>query len=229
MQHRHNLSGSIDEFQGPTIPEQPQNVHTVVERAATVPQHPYYVTDSSNPGIATMNTASIPHVYQIPHQHAERPQLDIPYLAAGLNASVQSSPSTFLATSVRSPTIPEGFYTHQAAQAVTYSLQNASHPDQNQPMVQCHQPIPQAMSQPPQVLPRTESTTPTAPEQYPQPSPHHEPESWYQFQATVEVVAIGQLPTLGTGVYDLYDGPKIEFEDPSTGMSLPSSNRTESY
>ncbi|KFA62337.1 hypothetical protein S40285_06378 [Stachybotrys chlorohalonatus IBT 40285] len=230
MQHRHSLSSNPHEFHGSTISEQPQHVH-MVQRATTVPHHPYYVTDSSNPGIATMNTSSIPQVYQVPRQQAERQQLDIPYSAPGLNTSLQSSPSTFSAASVRSPSMTDGFYTHQAAQAATYSLQNASRPENAQPMVQYHQPLPQVMAQhqpqPPHVMPRSgHSTAPASSEQYGHPSPHHEADSWYQFQPPVEVVTIGQLPAFGSGLYGLYDGPKIEFEDPS--MPLPSSTRIES-
>jgi hypothetical protein len=36
----------------------------------------------------------------------------------------------------------------------------------------------------------------------------------------VEVATIGQLPVFGSGVFDLYGGPKIEFDDPS--MQMPS-------
>ncbi|KAJ3472556.1 hypothetical protein NLG97_g10895 [Lecanicillium saksenae] len=53
------------------------------------------------------------------------------------------------------------------------------------------------------------------------PSPQTETDQWYQYQAPVEVATIGQLPAYGSGIYDLYGGPKIEFDDPS--MQLPSS------
>ncbi|KAG6010868.1 hypothetical protein E4U21_002536 [Claviceps maximensis] len=43
----------------------------------------------------------------------------------------------------------------------------------------------------------------------------------YQYQPSVEVTTIGQIPAFGTGVYDMYSGQKIEFDDVS--MHLPGS------
>ncbi|KAG5951602.1 hypothetical protein E4U53_002706 [Claviceps sorghi] len=43
----------------------------------------------------------------------------------------------------------------------------------------------------------------------------------YQYQPSVADVTIGQIPAFGTGVYDIYSGHKIEFDDAS--MQLPSS------
>ncbi|CAK7224919.1 hypothetical protein SCUCBS95973_005682 [Sporothrix curviconia] len=126
----------------------------ILHRAASMPQHPYYVTDHNNPGVATMNTNSPmaaaasyqqqqqhpqqqhpqqqhpqqqhPHHHQIPRQSVERIAVEIPYSATpGLTASIQSSPSSFSASG-RSPSTQDGFYTHQAPQAATYALHTAS-------------------------------------------------------------------------------------------------------
>ncbi|KAG5995440.1 hypothetical protein E4U52_008329 [Claviceps spartinae] len=48
---------------------------------------------------------------------------------------------------------------------------------------------------------------------------HHSPAptnfgDWgYQYQPPVEVTTIGQIPAYGTGVYDMYPGPKLEYDD----------------
>jgi hypothetical protein len=227
MQQRHNMANSVHEFHPAAMAEQPQTIH-VGQRA-----NPCYVTDSSNPGIATMNTNTLQHVFhnQIPRTHVQRPHLEIPYSAPGLNASIQSSPSAFSAASGRSPTLPDGFYSHQAVQAASYNLQaTAASPDHAQPMMQYHQMATAATQQQHahHVVPRSSpavTAMPTA--NYAQASPHQEAQNtpWYQYQSPIEVVTIGQLPAFGTGMYDLFDGPKIEFEDPT--MPLPSSNRIE--
>jgi hypothetical protein len=51
--------------------------------------------------------------------------------------------------------------------------------------------------------------------------PQPENEWGYQYQPPVEVATIGQIPAFGSAVYDMYSGPKLEFDDPT--MQLPSS------
>ncbi|KAK2042855.1 hypothetical protein LZ31DRAFT_469525 [Colletotrichum somersetense] len=186
--HRHSLSGGPHEFHGQSVHEQ-QHPAVMLQRTASMPQPPYFVTEQGNPGVATMNT----NMYaQVPRQQQQ--QVDIPYSAPGMNQSIQSSPSSFSAASGRSPSSQEGFYTHQPTQAATYALHHASPPPPQQHVSQYTSPTPQAQ-----------------PEEYWNSVP---------YQAPVEVATIGQLPTYGSGVYDPWGGPKIEFEDPS--MQLPS-------
>jgi hypothetical protein len=134
---------------------------------------------------------------------------------------MQSSPSAFSASSVRSPSTQDGYYTHQTPQAATYALHSASRPDEHQQLAQYHQSLPSSMGQAQQQMSQAEpspAVTPT--ERYAQHSPQNEPNSWYQYQAP-EVVTIGSLPAFGTMSYDIYGGPKLDFEDPS--MPLPNS------
>ena len=160
----------------------------------------YYVVEEGNPGIATMNTNVQAF---IPRQQTERPTIEIPYGSAGLATPIHSSPS-FSPTSSQGSLLPEGLYTHQGPQAATYALQSAA-VEQPRSMVQyaCPQPSP----------------TNNGTQQYP--TPEAESEAWLQYQTPVEVATIGHLPAYGSGVFDLYGGPKLEFEDPS--MQLPSS------
>jgi hypothetical protein len=175
--HRHSLSsganGNAAEYQGlPSIPppmhphdqvaqqqqqqqqqqhvqqQQQQQQQQMVQRTPSISQHPYYVTEQNNPGVATMNTSPHPsqgpmapqYHHQVPRQGVERLPLEIPYNtgAGPLTASLQSSPSTFsAASSARSPNTQDGFYTHvpppTAAQAGTYALHAASPVDQQGP------------------------------------------------------------------------------------------------
>ncbi|KEZ43851.1 C2H2 finger domain-containing protein [Scedosporium apiospermum] len=232
--HRHTVSGGPHEYHGQPVPPQHPGVQ-MIHRTASMPQT-YYVTEQSNPGVATMNTNPMPQQYQIPRQPIERLPLEIPYSAPGLTSSIQSSPSSFSAASGRSPSNQEGFYTHQPTQAATYALHAASPVEQqqtHQSMVSYPSPIPQQISQQPVGSPQQAMPTPTpsqdststvAAEQYQQPTPQSEGEQWYgnmPYQPPVEVATIGQIPTYGSGVYDPWGGPKlVEFEDPS--MQLPS-------
>jgi len=208
--HRHSISsGQAHEFHGQavqavqTVPEQHPGVQ-MLHRTASMPQGSYYVTEQSNPGVATMNTNPMPPHYQIPRQQVERLPLEIPYSAPGMTASIQSSPSSFSAASGRSPSTQEGFYTHhQPTQAATYALhaaspveQQAPHPPQQQ-MVTYPSPLPQEMNmaqqqpmpqqqQPQQPLPQQQQQPINSPQQAmpPQATPQTSPvpPSTEQFQ-----------------------------------------------
>ncbi|GAO16539.1 hypothetical protein UVI_02023780 [Ustilaginoidea virens] len=166
----------------------------MVQRTASMPQQAFYVMDH-NAGIATMSSNVAPG-YHIPRQHVERPTLDIPYSTGGM-PSLSSSPASFSPASGHSPALQDGLYTHQTPASGTYGLQDAPAVEQHGSLV----PYTQHMQQPHGS------------------QPEHE---WgYHYQPSVEVTTIGQIPAFGSGVYDLYSGPKIEYDDPS--MQLPSS------
>lgn len=179
--HRHSLSsdGGAPEYHGlPSAGQAPMNTNgqvqqqhqhqhqqhpgvQMLQRNPSIPQHPYYVTEQNNPGVATMNTTAHhptqgapmqpQYHHQVPRQGVERLPLEIPYNAGapggggggggGMNASLQSSPSTFSAASSRSPNMQDGFYTHApaAAQAATYALHGASPVDQQPPQMVAYQ------------------------------------------------------------------------------------------
>ncbi|CRK43173.1 hypothetical protein BN1708_016968, partial [Verticillium longisporum] len=121
-------------------PQQHPGAH-MLHRTASMPQHSYYVTEQSNPGVATMNTNPMPAQYQVPRQPVERLPLEIPYSAP--HQAMQSSPSNFSAGSGRSPSTQEGFYTHQPTQTATYALHAASPVEHAQQHAPQHQPQPQ--------------------------------------------------------------------------------------
>ncbi|KAM0349740.1 hypothetical protein ACHAPU_003569 [Fusarium lateritium] len=206
-------AGVPHEYHSSPVPEQHPHVQ-LVHRASTMPRQAYYVTEQGNPGVATM-TNTVPSHYQLPHQVQQRPPMEMPYSAAGITTSIQSSPSTFSATSVPSPMVPEGYYGHQHGNQPAYTAA------ESQPaMIQYHQPVQHHMAQPHQpVVSQAHHVTSTT-EHYPPPPVHSQQEQWPQYDPPIEVTTIGQLPAYGTGVYDMY-GPKIEFDDPS--LQLPSS------
>ncbi|ETS77482.1 hypothetical protein PFICI_11356 [Pestalotiopsis fici W106-1] len=215
--HRHSVSNSVThEFHSQPVQEQHPGAQ-MLHRTASMPQHSYYVTEHANPGVATMNTNPMP-AYHVPRQHVERPMIEIPYNAAAMTGSLQSSPATFSPASGRSPSVhQDGFYTHQPAQQATYALQTTS-PIESQPQAmvqyvpQMQQPIPTTQAAPAQVHIQ---------EQF-QPAPQQD-EQWFNgmpYQPPVEVATIGSLPSYGSGgVYDPW-AIKADFEDPS--MQLPS-------
>jgi metal regulatory transcription factor 1 len=215
--HRHSVSTSgSHEYPHQAVHEAQHPSAHMLHRTASMPQHSYYVTEHSNPGVATMNTNPMPQ-YQVPRQQVERPLIEIPYSGPAMTGSIQSSPGTFSPASGRSPSVhQEGFYTHQPAQAATYALQNTSPVESQQPMVQYQQmqqvQASQAAAQPVHQVQ----------EQYQTSAPQRE-EQWYNgmpYQAPVEVATIGQLPSYGSGgVYDPW-AVKADFEDPT--MQLPS-------
>ncbi|KAL1883039.1 hypothetical protein VTK73DRAFT_114 [Phialemonium thermophilum] len=229
--HRHSLSSSGSHEYTAHPHQLQQTIHSdeqiqqtqqgvqMIQRAASLPQHTYYVTEQNNPGVATMNTNPLPpsQAYQVSRHGIERLPLDIPYNSApGLPGSLQSSPSTFSAASGRSPSTQEGFYTHSPAQAATYALHNASPVEQHASQLAAYQSQianqPQMIGQGPSPQHNQQATT----------QPQAEEQGWYNgvpYQPPVEVSTMGQLG-FGSTVYDPWGAPKLEFEDPS--MPLPS-------
>ncbi len=218
--HRHTLSGGPSDFHGQPVHEAVPILH----RTASLPQHSYYVTEQSNPGVATMSSGGMPAQYSIPRQPVERIAVEIPYTAPGINASIQSSPSTFSASG-RSPSTQDGFYTHQPAQAATYAMHTAhaaspvveqqgpmvSYSQQMAQPVSAQQPMPQAAPQPP--------TGPPPNEPYQSAAPPAEG-AWYdnvQYQQPVEVPTMAQYTS---AVYDPWNEPKLEYE--TAGIPMPS-------
>ncbi|KAI0384624.1 hypothetical protein F5Y04DRAFT_217715 [Hypomontagnella monticulosa] len=231
--HRHSISaGGAHEYHGERYHDDmvqqasQSKVHTL-HQTPNMPQHPYYITEQNNPGIATMNTGPI-QTYQMPQQHPDQLTLKIPYVGNNMAGSIQSSPTNYVSPIPnRSLSGQEGYYTHQPPQA-----QYSTSPIVKQPIVQyVHQAHEQSIhprSLPPQATPTQQlQQVQQVQEQYqqaqPPPPPPAQPEDpWYDgvaYQPPVEVTTIGQLPSFGSGVFDQWS-IKPDYEDPS--MQLPS-------
>ncbi|KAM3500750.1 hypothetical protein MY10362_006131 [Beauveria mimosiformis] len=193
--HQYNMQ-NVAEYSVQHHPVMLQRSHSI--------QHPFYVVEQGNPGVATMNT-NIHPTFQVPRGQSERPSnvVEMAYTTQGMTTPITSSPA-FSPVAGQSPNIRDGLYAHHGSQENSYAMHNAAAVEQ-QPMIQYTQQMPQQAQ--------------AAAGHYP--SPQAESEQWYQYQAPVEVATIGQLPAYGSGIYDLYAGPKMEFDDPS--MQLPSS------
>jgi metal regulatory transcription factor 1 len=196
--------------------QQQQQQHPVhmLQRTASLPQHNYYVTEQSNPGVATMNTnphavavaaaAMPPQFHAHHHQHqppthqiprqsgVDRLPLDIPSFnqPPQLAGSIQSSPSSFSAASAagRSPSTQEGFYTHAApataTQAATYALHTAS-------------PVEQQVATFPHQQQHSQQPTPVSQQPTPQPTQEafqHAPPPPPQAQPQEDSGWYGQVP-----------------------------------
>ncbi|KAH7237903.1 hypothetical protein B0J15DRAFT_569578 [Fusarium solani] len=196
-------------FHSHTVGEQQVDMH-MIHRTASIPRQARYVTDQSNPGIATMTTNPVLSQYQLAQQQVERPPIEIPYSTPGMAAKpfIQSSPSAFSAASVQSTLMQDsGFYP----------------PQQHPPSLPTYpQPMHQAMSRAQRTVTTQvwQQSPVSATNNYPQPTCQPQEEHWPRYQTPTKVTTTGQLPAYGTAVYD-FCGPKIEFDDPT--MQLPSS------
>jgi hypothetical protein len=179
---RHEIPNIVPaEYYGHTVPG--QQAHDQLDhRATAILRQAYYVTEQGNPGVAT-TTSVFPTHYHL-SQQVERPTVEMLYSASGIPTSIQSSPSTFSATSVPSLMVQDGFYTHQPTTQPAYTTAKA------QPaMVRNYQlaqhdiahPQQPAVSQPQHMLSMTEY--------YPPPLSHPQQEEWSH-----ELTKFGQLP-----------------------------------
>lgn len=164
----------------------------MIQRTASMPQQPYYVVDQNNPGIATMNT-TVSAAYHIPRQHVEGP-IEVAY-NTGSMPSLSNSPASFSPASGHSPTMQNGLYTHQPPAPANYALAET-------PTIEsAANTVPYA-----QQIHQTHTTQP-------------EGEWGYHYHPPIEVTTIGQIPAFGTGVYGVYSGPKIEFDEHTMQLS----------
>jgi metal regulatory transcription factor 1 len=177
--HRHSLSGGAQNYNGPIAEHGLPN--PMMHRAPSLPAHSsYYVPEQNNPGVATLNTNPTPiQTYQIPRQ-MDRQEI------------LQSSPSSYSSASRASPVSQEPFYTHHpAAQAATFALHNSSPIEQQQPMIQYQQQLPQHLAQQQsQPMPTPISQAPHVQEQYHPAGPQEG--QWYEnvaYQAPVGVIS----------------------------------------
>jgi hypothetical protein len=139
--HRHGIPTTVPyEYHGHTVPGQ-QAHDKIVHRAAAIWRQAYYVTEQENPGAATI-TSSLRAHYHL-SQQVEQPTMEMLYSASGIPTWIQSSHSTFSATSVPSPMVQDGFYTHQPTTKPAYLTAEAQ-----LAMVQNHQPVQHRIAQP---------------------------------------------------------------------------------
>ncbi|KAI0143051.1 hypothetical protein GGR57DRAFT_495432 [Xylariaceae sp. FL1272] len=218
--HRPSIAstGGQHEYHRTPLPEQ-TGVH-ILQRTIGMPQQPYYVTEQSNPGIATMNTHQI-QSYQAPRQQPDRPLLDLPYTTASMSEPIQSSPpNSFSPTTVHTPPANDSYFQHHTAQNSSYGPNSGTPGIEQHAIVQYPHQMQQAMGQAVSQAPAQEAAHQMQ-DRYTY-ATGHQGEHWYSdmpYQAPVEVATIGQLPTYGSGLYDPW-AIKPEYDDPT--MQMPS-------
>ncbi|KAI0102398.1 hypothetical protein GGR51DRAFT_289687 [Nemania sp. FL0031] len=206
--NRHSISGSdTHEYQDHSISAHHGSIQ-MVNRLQISP-NTYYVTEQSNPAVATMNTTPIQQ-YQASRPHPERPSQEIPCPTTNLNGSIQNVSSPFSPPApIRGPPSHVGYYhSNQPPQLIEHQLmaqmrQEMQHTMQAIPQIPTGQPIHEIQ------------------EQFQQPASHHVSQ-WYEeipYNAPMEVPTIGQIPTFGSGLFAPWEF-KTDLEDPT--MQMPS-------
>ncbi|KID81264.1 hypothetical protein MGU_11364 [Metarhizium guizhouense ARSEF 977] len=168
----------------------------MVHRHAGTPQQAYYLIDQNNLGIATMDP-NVHHAYHIPQRQFERPVIEMPYSTKSMASISSSSPVSFSSVPGHSQAIRNDMYTHQSPPTSTCSLQHTISVESKNNMVSYTQGVQQTQVS------------------------QSEDEWGYQYQPSVEVATFGQISAFGSGVYNVFSGPQIGFDDPT--MQLPNS------
>ncbi|EXL64036.1 hypothetical protein FOPG_19694 [Fusarium oxysporum f. sp. conglutinans race 2 54008] len=177
----------------------------LVLREEIVPQQTYDVSGTGDPGVPTM-TDTVPPQYQLSQQIQHFP---IEHLcsASDIATLIQSSPSTFSATPVPSPMIPEGLYAHEASS----QLENMAR--ETQPvLIQYRKDTQYQMAQSNITMASKSQHTPSG--QDPLPRVQQKQEQWLLCYQLNEDTASGQL-SLRCGEY----GPTYVYEDPFPRLS----------
>ncbi|KAF2971471.1 hypothetical protein GQX73_g2155 [Xylaria multiplex] len=208
--NRHSISaGDSHEYQESSVPEQHRSIQ-ILNRMQIQP-NTYYVTEQSNPAVATMNTTPLQQYHAGPPQPERSPQ-DIPCSTTNLNGPIQSVSSPYSPpATVRGPSSQGGYYLpNQPPQVIEHQQQQ----------IMAH--IRQQMQQSMHPLSQISTVQPVhgTQEQFQQQASHHT-DSWYNempYQAPIEVATIGQIPTFGSV---MFDGWEYKPEDDPT-MPMPS-------
>ncbi|ROV97741.1 hypothetical protein VMCG_07424 [Cytospora schulzeri] len=214
---RHSMSSNGTDFH--------HDMHTehAMRRISGVHMPPQYYMDTSNPGVASMSAAPFTN---IPRQHSN------PYSEPAVTGSLNSSPSAFSSSSVRSPAGDHDFnsYTLQSAQAATHALHNAGH--QHTSMGAFQQP---ATSQ--AMMPNQSMMALSMQHQHPQHQQHSQspapPGVFHQLPSSAPDASQAMYTTSLQAFHDPMNGgqvpaygwpmPEVKFEDPSgLGLGMPS-------
>ncbi|GAP83647.1 putative zinc finger protein 32 [Rosellinia necatrix] len=207
--HRHGIpSTDAHGYPEATVPEQ-HETNPMFNRMQ-MPPNTYYITEQSNPAVATMNTNPVQQ-YHPGRPQSDRPPQEIPCPRANLNGPIQSNTARHFPL-VRNPAQQGGYY--HASQP----LHAANH---HQQQVMAHfQHLQQTMQVLPAEIPVVQPVHEVQ-EQFQQPPSQHA-DQWYNtmpYNAPMEVPTIGQIPTYGSVLYGDWEF-KPDLVDPT--MQMPS-------
>jgi hypothetical protein len=211
--HRHSLPHSPRQYQHRPLDQHQQNI---IQRQPTIHQHPYYVPEQNNPGVATMTIN--PNI-QI-HTYMPRPMPDrqLSYVSQAMPGSVEGSPDRYSSASAATPPPQELYYAHQPVQKFEYQGQHQS-PIEQVTVVQYQHAQPPMIHAPQQSLANPAPVVPQIHHQYQQQSPQ---EQWFAnapYQEPVEVISAIN-PYTNAALYDPWQVKLDAFDDPT--MQLPS-------
>lgn len=214
---RNSLSESPQHYQHRSLSLQDQrHPQDLIQRQLTIhQQHPYFISEQNNPGVATMSTNANLHIQT--YMARPKPDRQLPYNAQPI-PSPDGSSDTYSALSARTPPPPEFYYAPQPLQKFEYRVQQQSPIDQV-PLVQYQQQHGPMAHAPAQAIPNPSRVTPQPHRQFQQQTTQ---EQWYAqapFQEPVEVISAINSYT-SAGLYDPWQVKLEAFEDPS--MQLPS-------
>lgn len=194
--HRHGGSANdVHGYQDNSVPE--QHGTTQMLNRMQISPNTYYITEQSNPAVATMNTNPIQQYHPSPPQPERRPQ----------EVAVQSvAPRSF--PLLQSPPPPSGYYgnqPHAVDQQMAAQIQQQTH-EAMSPMVTIpdEQPVHEVQEQ----FPQSTGPPPTA--------------QWYSsvpFNPPMDVQTISGLPTYNPFTYGMWEY-KVDLIDPT--MQMPS-------
>lgn len=203
--NRHGGSANgVHAYQDNSVPE--QHGATQMLNRMQISPNTYYITEQSNPAVATMNTNPIQQYHPSPPQGERRPQ-EITCPRTDLNSAVQSVPPRSFPL-VQSPPPQNGYYGNQP------------HAVDQQMVAQIQQQTHEAMS--PMVTIPDEQPVHEVQEQFPQSTGPPPTAQWYNampYNSPMDVPTISGLPTYSPFNYGIWEY-KVDLIDPT--MQMPS-------
>lgn len=194
-------------------------------------KHPIYVPAASTtaapeadepcmtaaPATGAMTSSAVPRTYFVPPRH----HVDIPYPVHEIDIPEEPSPpshnSSFVSTdSSFYDSAPPAPSDHSAAASaaptpIAHQHYQQQAPPPQQPVVEQYHDMAYTPRAPAPAPYQTHPAAPGAPAGMP---------LWTDYQTPIEMTTIGQMPAFGSGMFNLYMEPKLDFDDPS--MQLPS-------
>ena len=170
---------------------EPQRDH-ISHRAPSTAQPRFYMTEN----MPMMPTSQPQQSCHPPQSRADRPNLDLPFIA-GLHGSVQSSPSMASVLSSCSPSTQEHYYAQPTPPSAACPLQHAPG-NGGLPMFTSYPTlIPNHVNHPQPLMQSQLIHKRMAAESYRPTTPQADSEQWYPYQPTMQPEMMGQLPPFG--------------------------------
>lgn len=210
---RQSLSQSPQHYQHRPLHDH-HHAQEILQRQPVILQHPYYVPEQNNPGVATMNTNPSIHIQA--YMARPMPERQISYTTQPIP---DDNSDNYSSVSTRTPPPPDLYYEHQPVQKYDYPVHNQQPIEHTVIQYQQHAQGPMVHVLPQPIPNHPSPAIPQTHQQYQQQSPQ---EQWFSnapYQEPVAVIsAINSYAS--TGLYDPWQVKMEAFDDPT--MQLPS-------